>query len=208
MSMFTQAERERIAATISELEQRTAAEIVVAEVRQSDDYAEVRSFAALVASLAGGSAVHLLWPGLGVGAILGVQLVLSALAWLLAGLSPLLRALTPAVRLQRAVERAAELSFFEHAVFRTRERTGVLVFLSALEHRVVILGDEGIHARLQNPGWSELVRLLVLAVKQGRAGEGVCEVIGKLGESLARDVAIREDDTNELDNRVRGPERA
>ena len=92
-----------------------------------------------------------------------------------------------------------------HGVYATRDRTGVLIFLSALEHRVVILGDRGIHQRVQDPGWSELVALLVAAIKQGKSADGVCEVITRLGELLARDAPIREDDTNELANEVRGP---
>jgi putative membrane protein len=116
----------------------------------------------------------------------------------------LLRLLLPPRRVERAITRAAELAFFEHAVFATRERTGVLIFLSALEHRVIILGDEGIHARVHETGWQELVTTLVAAIKAGRAGDGVCEVIRKLGATLAEAAPVRADDVDELDNRVRG----
>jgi putative membrane protein len=205
MSLFTKPEGERIAATISEVEQRTAGEIVVAEVPASDDYAEVRLFATLVVGLLVASAVHFVWPALQVGLVLALQFGAGVVTYLFTLQTSVLRLLLPRARAQRAVERAAELAFLEHGVFRTRDRTGVLIFLSALEHRVVILGDEGIHARVKEPGWSELVALLVRAIKERRAGAGVCQVVEKLGETLARDAPVRSDDTNELDNRVRGP---
>jgi putative membrane protein len=203
MSLFTKAESDRIASLIAAAERRTAGEIVVAEVARSDAYPEVRLFATLLVALLAASLAHVIWPGLHVGAVLAVQFAAGLLTFFVSGAEPLLRGLVPRGRAELAVGRAAELAFLEHAVFATRDRTGVLIFLSRLEHRVVILGDEGIHARLQNPGWEQLVATLVRAIKQGKAGEGVCEVIERLGEHLARDAPQREGDTNELDNRVR-----
>jgi len=203
MSMFSKAESERIAAAVAEVESRTAGELVVAELGRSDDYAEVRLFATVVVGLCAGAGVHLVLPAWPVGLVLGAQLAAALVTFILTGLAPVLRWLTPRGRADHAVAQAARLSFLEHGVFRTRDRTGVLIFLSALEHRVVILGDEGIHAQLRDPGWTELVATLTRAIKEGRAGDGVCEVLGRLGETLARDAPIREDDTNELANHVR-----
>lgn len=203
MSIFSDSERQRIAETITAVEARTAGEIVVAEVPRSDGYLDVRLVAAIVLGLATASIVHLVWPVLPLGVVLAAQVVAGVAGFALSGVSALLRVIVPRGLSERAVEREAELSFLEHAVFSTRDRTGVLIFLSALEHRVVILGDEGIHQRLQNPGWTELVQSLVVAVKSGRAGDGVCAVVERLGETLARDAPIREGDTNELPNEVR-----
>ncbi len=203
--MFSKADGERIAQVVAEVERRTAGEIVVSEVVRSDDYAEVRLFATVMAGLCGGAAAHLLWPALSVGIVLAIQLVAGLSAWLITGHAAVLRALVPSARAEHATERAAQLAFLEHGVFRTRDRTGVLIFLSGLEHRVVILGDEGIHVRVQDVGWSELVAALVLAIKEGRAGEGVCQVITRLGDTLAQVAPPRDDDTNELSDEIRRP---
>lgn len=205
MSMFSKAEADRIAATVSEVEKRTAGEIVVAEVVRSDGYADVRLFVVVVVGLLAASGLHFAWPALPVGLVLGVQLASGLAAWGALLAAPLLRLALPRARAEQAVLHAAQLAFLEHGVFRTRDRTGVLIFLSALEHRVVILGDEGIHARVQDPGWSELAGVLVRAIKEQRAGEGVCEVVRRLGDTLAQAAPIRADDTNELPDHVRGP---
>ena len=39
----------------------------------------------------------------------------------------------------------AMAAFVEEEVFSTRDRTGILLFLSLFEHRVVVLGDSGIN---------------------------------------------------------------
>ncbi len=203
MSLFTKEEADRIAAAVTEVEKSTAGEIVVAEDLRSDDYAEVRLAWAFGLGLVAAGAVHLAWPWQEAGWLLAVQLGVFLGVWLLSALPPVLRMLTPRGRARDAVERAARLAFMEHSVYRTRDRTGVLIYLSALEHRVVILGDEGIHAK--NPGWDALVNELVQAIRADRAGEGVCGVIHKLGAKLSDTAPIRHDDTNELPNHVRGP---
>lgn len=205
MSMFSKAEAERIAAAVGEVEKSTAGEIVVAEVPSSDDYGEVRLFCTIMLGLLAAAGAHLASPSLPVGAVLAIQFGVGLLTWLATGSRHVLRLVLPRARAAQAVGRAAELAFLEHGVFATRERTGVLIFLSELEHRVVILGDKGIHERVQDPGWSELVTLLIGAIKQRRTTQGVCDVIAKLGAALERDAPVRADDTNELSNHVRGP---
>lgn len=203
MSMFSQAERERIAATVAEVEQRTAGEIVVAEVARSDAYGEVRLFVAMLVSLSAAAAVHLALPGWPAGLVLAVQVGSGFATFFATAKGALLRAVLPRALADDAVNRAARLAFLQYGVFGTRDRTGVLIFLSELEHRVVLLGDEGIHARVQDVGWSALTETLIGSIKQGNAAEGVCQVITQLGVPLARDAPVRADDTNELSNEVR-----
>jgi putative membrane protein len=135
--------------------------------------------------------------------VLLTQLVVAPLVWFVAAQPALLRQLLPAVHAQRAVESRAQCAFLDHQVSRTRERTGVLIFVSELEHEVVMLGDEGIHAVLHQAGWNELVVQVTHAMRTGRGGEGVCEVIRKVGATLAELVPQSAEDVDELDNRVR-----
>jgi putative membrane protein len=202
MALLTQAERERIAATIAEVEQRTAAELVVVTVEHSDEYNEVRFAYALAAALLGGALGHWGWPQLSVVALLRWQCGAALAAYLLVGLTPLLRLLTPKGLKRGRVERRARLAFLDHAVFATRDRNGVLIMVSELERHVVILGDEGIHARVQIEGWRAHVAHVVAAIRSGRAGEGLCEVVRALGEVLTANFPVRPDDTNELPNDV------
>jgi putative membrane protein len=204
MAIFNEQEKQRIEARIAAAEQKTAAEIVVASVPASDGYVGVRWLFAVLVALCAGAVASLTLPFLRAGEVVAGELVIGALAYWLSGLPALLRRLTPNAIKGAAVERAAQLAFVQHTVFATRERTGVLILLSEQEHKVAILGDEGIHRRVQDVGWQGYVATIVQAIRTGKPGEGVCEVIDALAEVLAQGAPVAADDVNELPNRVRG----
>jgi putative membrane protein len=203
MAILTSQDRQRIEAAIAALEQRSAAEIVVAEIARSDSYLDVRLALSGLFALGASAFVHMLLPVAGVGELLGLELLLFALGFLLFSTPALLRSVLLRGRADAAVTRAAALSFLEHGVFATRDRTGVLILLSELERKVTILGDKGIHARVANQGWDAHVDTMVKAIRAGKAGDGVCQVIDALGTTLAELAPVRSDDTNELSNKVR-----
>ena len=207
MPLLDEAARARIEAAIREIEQRTAGEIVVVSVPRSDDYDDARLLYGAACALAAAAAAHLIWPELAVGWLLWLQAGVMALGWVTFGWAPLLRVVVPRARLQEAVERRAREEFLEHNVFATRDRSGVLLLLSELEHRVVLLGDAGIHERVHASGWEHHVQHMIAAIRAGRATDGVCEVIVELGALLAAQFPPRADDRNELSNAVKQEDR-
>lgn len=203
MSVLSAAETQRVEATIADVERHTSAEIVVATLPCSDHYPDVRLWTAVAFGLAAATCAHAFSPALGVTQVLLVQLGAFVLAWFLSALPPVLRWLLPKHRSRMAVERAAELAFLENGVFATEGRTGVLILLSELEHKVTILGDRGIHAQLQAAGWETLVGLVTSRIREGRTGDGLCEVIERLGKALAESAPAASVNPDELENRVR-----
>ena len=106
--------------------------------------------------------------------------------------------------LEIRVRRRAAVAFLDEELFRTRDRTGILLFLSLFEHRVVVLADEGINAQVEADEWSELTSKLAAGIRQGRAASALVEAIGRCGQLLAeRGVKIRPDDENELGDDLR-----
>lgn len=201
--ILTAADRERIEATIAEIEQRTAAELVVVNADACAHYLEVKLGYALLLAFAAGAAGHTIWPDWGVPVILWLQLAAAIATLLLCSIPAVLRFVAPRRLMQQYVEQRAELAFFEHGVFATRDRTGVLILVSALEHKVAMLGDEGIHKKLQDSGWQRHVAALAKAIKEGRAAEGVCDALRSISEVLIAEFPPRHDDTDELSNAVR-----
>jgi putative membrane protein len=204
MALFTSAELARIESKVAEVEAGTSAEVVVVTVPRSDDYTEVRlGFAVLLGFLVV-ALVHELWPEVAATWLLLALPLLVALAWPLSGLRALLGRIVPPARSGRAVERAAELAFLEHAVFETRDRNGVLLIVSELERRVALLGDKALHARVKDAGFVELIEHLTASIRAGRAADGTCEVIERLGKTLAEMAPARAgDNPNELPDKVR-----
>ncbi len=207
MALLDEAARKRIEAAIHEVERSTAGEIVVVSVPRSDDYDEIRLLYAAACAYAAAMLAHLLWPGLSVVWLLWLHAGVTALGGLVLGWAPLLRAVLPRARIEAAVQRRAREEFLEHNVFATRDRSGVLLLLSELEHRVVLLGDQGIHERVHTAGWEQHVQHLVRAIRERRAADGVCEVIVDLGSVLAAQFPPRADDSNELPNTVKQEDR-
>jgi putative membrane protein len=106
--------------------------------------------------------------------------------------------------MSRRVASRAEVAFLEAQVFATRERTGILIFISLFERGVVILGDEGINARVEQAEWDGMVAALTAGIRSGRPIEALEDAIRDCGELLAsRRVERRADDVDELPNALR-----
>jgi putative membrane protein len=204
---LTTEDRTKIEATIAEIEQRTAAELVVVTAEASSSYNDVKLTYALLCALGAGAAAHFARPLWSVATILWLQLAAALLTSALCSVPAILRRIVPRAIVQEQVEQRAALAFLEHGVFATRDRTGVLILISELEHRVAILGDAGIHGKLQLAGWQHHVSELAKAIRQGRAGQGVCDTLHAIGAVLIAEFPPRPDDVNELSNTVRDARR-
>jgi putative membrane protein len=208
--LFSDADLEAIRRATTSAEHSTSGEIVPYVVERIDDHAEARwrasTIGALVAALAAGVAHAVVgyWSGHGVAWITLPVLVGAGLGYLIGGIPPVARRLMPADALDVMARRRAEAAFLEEEVWRTRDRTGILIFLALYEHRAVILADEGIHRAVPAGLWQELVAELVNGVAAGEAARALERTVRRCGEVLAAHrVERRPDDRDELDDRPR-----
>lgn len=209
--LFTEADREAVRAAVREAEAGTSGEIVPYVVPASDGYTGA------------------VWKGTALGALCGPLLALAAYRlggfwathlnlWIsvpvLAGAAAgyLLAAFVPAVKrglagsamLEARVRQRAGMAFLTEEVFHTRDRTGILLFVSLFERRVVVLGDSGINRQVEAPQWEAVVATVVEGIRRGRPGAALADGIRQCGELLARfGVAIQPDDSNELADDLR-----
>lgn len=86
----------------------------------------------------------------------------------------------------QAVATRAELEFYRLGIHKTSGRTGILIFISLLERRVVVLADEGISGRLPPETWSEIVQGLIRDVRADHLRAGLVRAIATCGDLLAR----------------------
>ena len=100
----------------------------------------------------------------------------------------------------KAVHERAELEFYREKVHSTQERTGILIFISLLERRVVILADQGISEKLTPQVWEKVVEGLLGHIRKNDLGIGLTQAIESCGELLAASFPSRPGDTNELSN--------
>jgi uncharacterized membrane protein len=83
------------------------------------------------------------------------------------------------------VRRAAEGAFDRLGITRTRDRNGVLFFIVPARKKFVVLGDEGIHAKVGQEFWDCLARLMSGHFRKGEFTEGLVAAIGEAGQQLA-----------------------
>jgi putative membrane protein len=209
--LFPEGELDRILQAVREAESGTCGEIVPYVVTASDAYLETVWRAT---AIAGGVTLLILgilpligdgWFSMGVSWVaiiaLGVALASGLAAALLPGLR---RGMTPAGTIEHRVAQRAAEAFLSEEVFNTRDRVGILIFLSLMERRVVVLGDAGINARIDHAEWSGVRDIVVDGIRDGRPADGIIEGVRRCGALLVdRGFAIAADDVNELPDRLR-----
>ena len=211
---FTRKELEQLEAAVARAEERTSAEIVPVVVPSSDWYPVA------------------IWRGAGAGVVVASVLCLIAfqyyhgwsLAWLFTGwgaavtilfggttgallgafVPPIKRFLAGSERTATMVHLRATQAFVQEEVFSTRDRTGVLVFISLFEHRIEIMADAEINRRVGTDDWGDIVARIRDGIRSGQLYDGLVEAFDMCGELLEKKgMAIRHDDEDELRNEVR-----
>jgi putative membrane protein len=92
--------------------------------------------------------------------------------------------------------------FYANDLHKTEAATGVLLFVSLFEHRVIILADEGIDSKVDAEFWADSDELILDGIRKGSLKEGLIAGIRQAGERLALDFPWTEGDRNEIPDRV------
>jgi len=201
-SILTKAEQDQLAQRVADAERSTAGEIVVVVLHKSATYGAYRVAATALLALLSASVAHLIFPWASAMELLGAQPLFAIPLYFLLGCAPVLRQITPRATQRHAVGDRARQLFIERGVTETRDRSGVMILLSALERRVEILGDRGIHEHLGNNVWQAMVQELTMAIGSGNAADGLAKIIDRLGRELSEKFPARAGDTNELPNQL------
>jgi putative membrane protein len=194
---------EKVREAVAAAERRTIGEILPVVVERSDPHPGAEWLAALSFVLVGSSLLiawlpwdHPVW-------VLGWQLAIGALGFGLARWLPgLKRLFIPEARATAVAEEQAFQEFHRNGLHRTEGATGVLVFVSLLERRVVVLADEGIHARVPEGFWDEVDRTVLDGIRRGSLALGLVAGIERAGAALADEFPWHEGDRNEIPNRM------
>lgn len=208
---FTAEELEAIREATRNAERKTGGEVVCVIVRQADTYESSAWKAAAFGALSGTVLAGLwftfsdAWVGSILPWILLPSVIGAAIGTLLIWTIPTLRrALIPPVLMELRLDRRAGVAFLDEEIFDTRDRTGVLVFVSLFEHGIRIVRDKGIEDQIPEEAWESIVDDLSKSLKTGRKGPAIEAAVEACGDLLLEHgVARRSDDENELDDEPR-----
>lgn len=207
-----EADIKRIDACVTDAERTTRGEIVVLVAPASHHYpsAGLLGAAAISIPLAVGL-TRIVGPHLWAGPhdlwfFLGFSFPLFFLCrFLIDRLPPLKRLFVSKKELDQEVREAARSHFLSKGLYRTREETGVLVYLSVFERRVWVLADRGVDAVVPTGLWQEIVDRLVSEIREGRPADALCRAVGRIRAVLAEKLPAAPADTNELPNLIVEP---
>lgn len=195
--------REEISRLVNEIESSTSAEVVVVVRATSGRYLHTDMLIGSVLAFAW-ICIFLFHPAPFDDDVVPVEVLAAFVLGMTLSISiaPLRRLLTPQTWRNENVERAARAAFVERGVFRTKSRTGLLVFISTFERRAMFVGDVGIEA-------ADLGAALAKARTDIEASMGVAEsveafagALRELGTALAKAFPRVADDVDELPNEV------
>lgn len=200
---FSEEERNRIIETTKVVESRTIGEVAVMVVDSSAQYSE--------AEVTGGFLL---------GSLCSFVLTISyfhASLWIYIPMSfvfffpslfvfkifPFLKtAFIGPKGMETAVRLRAERAFFEKGLYRTKQNTAVLFFLSLLERRVWVLADKGIYEKIDQEILNRLALTVSQGIKDGRGCDALCLAVKEAGALLAKHFPVTHDDINELPDKI------
>ncbi len=186
---------------IEAIEQGSAAEVVVAVRRRSAPYLHANVAIGVAVAVAGLAAMLFGDHVFALTSILVDPFVVGAAAGAVTELLPAIkRLLSPRAMRQREVLRAARAAFVERGVHRTRDRSGILVYVSWLEREVAVVVDAGIERALPAEIHADAVRSLTAAISGG--GAAVARQLERFAPALASAMPRRDDDVNELPDAI------
>jgi len=208
---FSSEDLARIKAAVFEAESKISGEIVPVFVESSGRYTIANYRGGLIAAISTFLTIIFLDRYAPQYAIYDPLMIL--VIFLLAGIAgafashyilPFKRMLASQQHLDASTRVRAEKAFLEQEVFNTRERTGILIFVSFFEKEVIVVADKGISKVVEQKEWDALVRLIIEGIRKDKLIDGLEAAIRRSGEILLEKGFLRaEDDINELGDDLR-----
>ena len=186
---------------IKSIEGASAVEVVVALRRRSGDYHHANAIVGFAVAAIVLAALLFSEPTYTLGGILLAPFVFGAVAAVgVEWIAPLKRVLTSRKSRRAHVLRAARATFVERGVHNTTGRSGVLAYISLLEHQIVLVPDGGLAATIADGVLARIGDAMTAAMPAG--GTAVAAALEKLAPEAARAMPHADDDRNELPDMI------
>jgi putative membrane protein len=197
--------KDALVGSIRAVEARSSAEVVIAVRARSASYHHADFLVGSVCAVAALAFVLFSpWP-FSLASILIDPIVVGAVAGFVTSRIPeVRRMLTPPRARERSVQTGAKAAFYDKGVRMTRDRTGLLVYVSLLERDAAVIVDKAVQEAVDAGEWQRAVEGLRAGVARGEDGVAVARRIESLGDLLEPALPRAEDDINELADEVHG----
>jgi uncharacterized membrane protein len=118
--------------------------------------------------------------------------------------------LTTSAEIRVHLEDECEENVLDHAAFifeellmhKTELRNGVLIYVSPGKRQMAVIGDVGIHQKVNSGFWDKVKDQMIAAFKQSQFESGIKQGIKMVGDELAKHFPRAHNDQNELENTI------
>ncbi len=214
---FSKEDNEKIKKAVVQSEKNTSGEIATAITKESYDYAVYELVFAIICgfiyffimlffvgavetklqSMFWDYSVHYLLIFYGFSTF-----VIITIFYFLANVAAIDRLIVPRKVMIKKVNERAVRHFMDSGVYKTKDRTGILIFISLLERRVELLADTGISAKIPEENWENIVEGIISGIRKGKIIENLSKAILECGKMLSEHFPIGPDDANELEDNI------
>ncbi len=202
MAFLTDHEKQKIAAAIEEAERKSSGELVTVIARAADSYLYIPLLWPALVALVLPGVLLLVVPAMAAFEVYAAQVALFVLLEMVLLIPSARMAVIPKSVKHRRASRLAREQFVERGPHMTRERTGVLIFVSVAERYVEIIADAGINAKVPPGAWSAMVADFAAQVRRRHAADGFLVVVKATGDLLAEHFPRADGDIDELPNHL------
>lgn len=205
---LNETDKKNIKEAVAKAEEKTHGEIVPMILKESDSYPAAHFRAAIFFGLTLSFALYYfpfyevtdsifyLWTVVG-GMLLGYCLTLN---------KRIKRFFLSKKEISEEVHQKAIEAFFYQGVHTTKDRTGILLFISVLEQRAELIADCGINEKVDKDAWDKILNSMLKEFKSGKSADAISRAIAECGELLAKHFPKNSEehkvDPNELSNEI------
>jgi len=210
---INKAQLEQIKTAVAETEKTTTGEIALAAVYQSDSYAFVELFAAFCTAFVSFFILLLfsnpIWklldrtfwypaPSQLTAAIGFAVICITAAVYLLLNIPAIDRLIIPRKLKERRVYARALRHFVESGVYKTADRTGILIFISVLERKIFIIADSGINEKVLQNQWDGICKIMTNGLRTKNTAKAFITATEECGKILQKYFPTKIKNPNEL----------
>ncbi len=202
---LTENDCKKIEDAVSKAEELNKLEIIPMILKQSDFYPAAHFRCALLFALATPMIIYQLPISIENPVIyIWSQLPALFIGYLLPYKSKIKRFFSTRSELKEEVHQKAIESFFIHNIHQTKERTGILIFISLLEHKIEILTDIAVKEKFSKQELKKIIKSISYNLKKKNLIEAIVSGINECGELGRRYFPLNkeEENKNELSDKV------
>lgn len=103
---------------------------------------------------------------------------------------------------RKSIRQLAEIEFQKSGITKTKDRTGVLIFILLSDKQFYILADNTICKKIDQKAFDEIAEKMSNTFRSGKFSKGIIDCINNLSEILTIHFPIQPLDVDEISNKV------